>query len=1316
MTIFKPPTPTVIASSGGGGSGTSLNTSDASVILNTNPATGASNVVFTTNNSPAMTIDESQNVTIGTTTSNPSDRLVVVAPSSGNAISIIQGVTQAQAQLNISSLGTLAISTSGRIIDLTNNSINIDNNSIIINGSTVTATANQLNYLTATPGSAAPSKALVLNSSSSIIGVNSFSATTLSGTLQTAYQPNINRVGSLAIDSSLSLAGISVLSTATELNYVHVEPGTANASKALVLDSSSNIVGIASLAASQLTGTLLTAAQPNVTSLGTLSALNVSGSLGVGTTSPSTDLELYNISNPSLTLNNGTHISGVSIDTNGNLILNPGNNVLIQANKSIQLNGNAQITGANRISANYLTGVLETADQSNITSVGTLSDLLISGTLGVGTGSPDKKMEILDSGGNCLRLSRTSILYADLLINANGDLELRTTSDIRLSSGTTLRFDSGAITGLDSIIATSLTGTLSTAAQTNITSVGTLGSLAVTNDISAGSLSASTITGTLQTATQTNITSVGTLGALAVTNGISAGSLSASTITGTLQTANQTNITSVGTLGALAVTSGITAGSLSASTITGTIATANQPNITAIGTLTNLTIANTLGVGTINATNINGQILTADQSNITSVGTLFSLDVGGAIAAGSISASTLTGTLSTATQPNITSIGTLGSLAVTNAINAGSLSANTITGTLQTAAQTNITSVGTLNHVYTSGQIGINLTSPSFDIDINSTTGRLLQGSYNDNVVSLTISNTGDCTLYTDHNDLILSNGTGLNFSGGGDISGLSSLSAINLSGTIQTAAQPNITSVGALSTLDVGSILIGSTHTSSFDLSIVTTTGRLFSLSDGTTTITHQILADEYVISSNSGSVVLGTNMNLVVNGGTIIGLSALTSTSLTGTIQTAAQPNITSVGTLTSVVTSGSLTLGSTEITESEISVVNGVTPGTVAAGKALVVDYNKDIASIRNLTADTLTGYIQTAAQPNITSVGALNNLTIGSTNIIEDDISIIAGIIPGNASPSKALVLNSSSQLSGISFLGTTILSLGGVSLGDTEASYLTSITAGTAANSKALVLDGSGNIVGINSISTAALIVNGVDITSNGGGGGSLAYITDITPGSAAASKALVLDSGSSINGINTLKATQMTLGNSSNTTMPLEIGFTSFVMSSAYAYNTNVNSHGTIASGGTTSYNYSIRALGRILCTQSVDVTSDRRLKCNIQNLDDSYCTKFITDTTPVSFNLITGDTQLAYGYLAQDLLRNGFGDLVNLAIDPDMEQEVDPDGLISPQGHKFTISYQHIIPILAKNQKRLMQENKDLSDRVDKLMDLINQLIQQKR
>ena len=68
-------------------------------------------------------------------------------------------------------------------------------------------------------------------------------------------------------------------------------------------------------------------------------------------------------------------------------------------------------------------------------------------------------------------------------------------------------------------------GTVYTAAQPNITSVGTLSSLSVTGNITGGNLSGTLVTGTLTTAAQPNITSVGTLTSLSVSGNITGGNL-----------------------------------------------------------------------------------------------------------------------------------------------------------------------------------------------------------------------------------------------------------------------------------------------------------------------------------------------------------------------------------------------------------------------------------------------------------------------------------------------------------------------------------------------------------------------------------------------------------------------------------------------------------------------------------------------------------------------------------------------------------------------------------------------------------------------
>ena len=84
------------------------------------------------------------------------------------------------------------------------------------------------------------------------------------------------------------------------------------------------------------------------------------------------------------------------------------------------------------------------------------------------------------------------------------------------------------------------------ASQTQVTSVGTLGSLAVTGGITAASLSAATIGNAAAVHNGATVSITGTVTAATV-NAAAIGNTGA-TLTGTLQTAAQTNITSVGTL------------------------------------------------------------------------------------------------------------------------------------------------------------------------------------------------------------------------------------------------------------------------------------------------------------------------------------------------------------------------------------------------------------------------------------------------------------------------------------------------------------------------------------------------------------------------------------------------------------------------------------------------------------------------------------------------------------------------------------------------------------------------------------------------
>ena len=151
---------------------------------------------------------------------------------------------------------------------------------------------------------------------------------------------------------------------------------------------------------------------------------------------------------------------------------------------------------------------------------------------------------------------------------------------------------------------TNIAGTITTAAQPNITSVGTLTGLTVTNPI-VGS-----VTGT--SATITGIYS-GTLTSGQVTTALTYTPYNATnpsayvTAAATLTTAAQPNITSVGTLTGLTVTNpivGSVTGPAGSATTAGTVTTAAQPAITSVGTLTGLTVSGTIAASANNTINI----------------------------------------------------------------------------------------------------------------------------------------------------------------------------------------------------------------------------------------------------------------------------------------------------------------------------------------------------------------------------------------------------------------------------------------------------------------------------------------------------------------------------------------------------------------------------------------------------------------------------------------------------------------------------------------------------------------------------------------
>ena len=179
-----------------------------------------------------------------------------------------------------------------------------------------------------------------------------------------------------------------------------------------------------------------------------------------------------------------------------------------------------------------------------------------------------------------------------------------------------------------------------------------------------------------------------------------------------------------------------------------------------------------------------------------------------------------------------------------------------------------------------------------------------------------------------------------------------------DVTGTILTASQPNITSIGTLSSLNVAGSIAGIINTPT--QSNITRIG----------TQTKLIVSGD--LSGNDASFNDISCVNIYGK------LHGEVSGDVIGSIQTSSQPNITSIGTLTNLIVSGDLS--GNDASFNDISCVN-------IYGK-LHGEISGDVTG--NVTGDitgNLTGTIQTADQPNITSLGELTKLKMNgdiSTN--------------------------------------------------------------------------------------------------------------------------------------------------------------------------------------------------------------------------------------------------------------------------------------------------------------------------------------------
>jgi hypothetical protein len=112
-------------------------------------------------------------------------------------------------------------------------------------------------------------------------------------------------------------------------------------------------------------------------------------------------------------------------------------------------------------------------------------------------------------------------------------------------------------------------------------------------------------------------------------------------------------------------------------------------------------------------------------------------------------------------------------------------------------------------------------------------------------------------------------------------------------------------------------------------------------------------------------------------------------------------------------SALSGSSLNVGTAVLSESELEVLDGVSAGTAAASKALVLDSNKLITGITTITAS----YISASSIQATHGTFSANSLIVGSTTISETEIALLDGLTVGTVAASKAVTVDASKDFSG-----------------------------------------------------------------------------------------------------------------------------------------------------------------------------------------------------------------------------------------------------------------------------------------------------------
>ena len=801
----------------------------------------------------------------------------------GNAL--VAGTVYTASQPNITSLGTLSI---------LNVSGNANVNNIGATGGIFTYVTGDGANLTNVPGGDVTGEVSFAATANSVAGANVSGEVSYAATANAVAGGNVSGEVAFA-DTANNIAGSNV---SGEVAFAAVANSVAGAN---VSDEVAFAATANSVAGANVSGQVSFAGTANA-----VSGANVSGNVANAVYAFSVDGA--NVSGEVAFADTANSVAGANVS--GEVAFAAVANSVAGANVSGEVSNAASanaVAGANVsgtvANATYAdsagtAGTVTTASQPNITSVGTLSSLSVTGNISAGN----------VSGGNLVSanfIQGDGSLLTNISVAAGSYIENGTSNVTVDGTNATVRFNIGGTANVLRVTQTSanLTGTL------NVSNIAELNVLGTSN---LGPVSNVTITG-------------GSANQYLMTTGSGNLVWTTTTLSPAAGANSQVIFNDGGSTyaGNANLTFNKSTGRLTASQLAGTLTTAAQPNITSVGALTSLILYGNLNSNASIVTNA-GNIEIAGGSGIfkgngSGLSDLAGSNVSGEVAfaatANSVAGANVSGEVSNAATAN--------AVALANVSGAGNIASINIDGNASTILYG--------NGVFAAAPITYNdsnVTSllAAFGSNSITTTGNVSVGNIIGNGQALTglagANVTGEVSFAATANSVAGANvsGTVANATfatSAGTATSATSATSATTAGTVTTSAQPNITSVGTLTSLTVtGNVSAGN----------VSGAGGVFTYVSG----------DGANLTSIAGANVTGT----VANATFATSAGSATSATTAGTVTTAAQPNITSVGTLSSLAVTGNVSGGNVSVSGFHIRsvatsiIAAGTTQGTATA----------------------------------------------------------------------------------------------------------------------------------------------------------------------------------------------------------------------------------------------------------------------------------------------------------------------------------------------------------------------------------------------